>query len=80
MNGYYSVKCKLYNDAAISYMKCWELKERRDLSIGYQLAYCLMMTGKAEECLSVCRAILDINPLFKDIREKIMLPAFKMLH
>ena len=79
MSAFYGLKAKLYGDAATSFMKCWELSGKKNIEIGYELAYCLMMNKKPEESLTVCRAILDENPLYKDVREKIMIPAYRML-
>lgn len=75
----FAAKARMYNDAANAYQMCWELTDRKDLEMAYMLAECLMKSGREQEALHVCRCILDINPMYKDVKEKIIVNAYKKL-
>ncbi|OHS93151.1 TPR Domain containing protein [Tritrichomonas foetus] len=69
----------MYSEAANAYLRCWNLTGRKDLEVGYQYAFCSMMANRPEEALEMCRIINSMNPMFKDLKEKIVIPAFKKL-
>lgn len=69
----------MHKEAAESYGQSWILSGKRDLEIGYKYALESMNANRPEDALATCREILDINPCYKDIKEKIMKPSFKML-
>ncbi|EAY05260.1 TPR Domain containing protein [Trichomonas vaginalis G3] len=75
----FNQKIKMYNEAANAYGMCWELTDRKDLEMAYNLAVCLMRSGREQEALHVCRCILDINPMYRDVKSNILVNAYKKL-
>lgn len=72
-------KSQMYAEAADAFHHCWELSGKNDIEAGYQFALCSLKANKPEDALEMCRMINDVNPLFKDLREKILIPSFKKL-
>lgn len=70
---------KLYQEAASSYQRCWELGGKTDIRIGQKLAHSLLLAGKPDLSLSVCRILLNINPLIEGLKETILIPAYRLL-
>lgn len=79
MSGFVHMQNKMFGEAATAFSKCWNLGDRKDKKIGYNYAYCSLMANKPDQALVVCRKLLDDNPEFTELLEKVMLPAFKML-
>jgi len=73
------LKNKNYNEAYSAFSRCWELSGNADLEAGYNAAFCAMNVFKPEVSLALCRKVLDINPLYKDMKERILVPSFKLL-
>ena len=73
------IACKLYNEAVHAYLHCWELGAKQDLEIGFKLAKCALLANRPDEAISISREIMDINPLFNNIKETILIPAFRAL-
>lgn len=82
-------KSSMFDDAANALKNCWILS-RGDLKvgdsdwekvaeIGFLFADASLKAKKPEDALEMCRELLDIDPCFSDLKEKIIIPAFKML-
>ena len=80
MNAKMYLKSKMYAEAINPFQRVWDLSSERDLEAGYNLAYCALMAKKPELALQVCHTISEINPVYKDIKHTIMIPAYKILY
>lgn len=79
MSGFVHMQNKMYSEAALAFSRCWKLGDKKDKQIGYNYAYCSLMGNRPDQALVICRKLLDDNPEFTELLEKVMLPAFKML-
>ena len=69
----------LYSEAANAFYHCWELTGKTNPETGYQFALCALKASKPENALAMCRHIQESNPSFRDMREQIIMPAFRNL-
>ncbi|OHS95945.1 TPR Domain containing protein [Tritrichomonas foetus] len=69
----------MYAEAANAFFHCWTLSGKLDIDIGYQYAIASIKAKKPEDSLQMCREIMKINPCYKDLKEKVIVPSFQML-
>lgn len=70
---------KMYAEAANAYLYCWKLSCNKDLDYGYEYALCSMKANKPEDAIEMCRIINEIQPLYRNMKQNIMLPSFRKL-
>lgn len=80
MSGNVYFQNKMYADAVTALLRVWELSGQTDIEAGYNLAYSAMRTSKPELALEISRKILDINPVFRDVKTAIIQPAYRLLY
>ena len=73
------IKNKLFNEAANSLNISWKLNNKSNPEIGYKLAYCLLKSNRIDESILICKEVLEIIPIYKDLKENILIPAYKKL-
>lgn len=69
----------LFSEAANAFYHCWELSGKSNHEIGYKFAMCALKASKPENALAMCRRIQEADPSFPDMREQVIMPAFKIL-
>jgi len=70
---------KMYQEASVAFGKCWELGNRQDPEVGYNFAYCTMKAKNYELALAICREVENLSPGYKDLRDKVTVPAFRKM-
>jgi hypothetical protein len=70
---------KMYHNASVAFGKCWELGNKEDPEVGYNFAYCTMKAKNFEAALEICREMGNLYPGYKDLREKVIIPAFRKM-
>jgi len=73
------IKQKQYNEASESLRELWDQCNKENPDIGYKYAYCLMKSGKVDEAIIICRAFLSSHPLHQEIRDRVLVPSYKLL-
>ncbi|KAL3111585.1 hypothetical protein niasHT_019932 [Heterodera trifolii] len=61
-----------YADAAANYEAAWNVRKRRNPSIGYKLAYNYFKCHRLFECIEVCHAVLKQYPTYPKIKKEIL--------
>ena len=79
MSAQVHLKNKMYNEAMLAYSHCWILCGKSVPEVGYNYAYASMMANHFDEAITICRAVLNLSPMYKDLKEKILIPSFRKL-
>lgn len=80
MSGNVYFSNRMYQDAVTALSRVWELSGQTDIEAGYNLAFSAMKTSKPELALEISRKILDINPVYRDVKTAIIQPAYRLLY
>jgi tetratricopeptide repeat protein 21B len=70
---------KMYQEASVAFGKCWELGNKADPDVGYNFAYCTMKAKHFHATLEICREMADLYPGYRDLRERVTIPAFRKM-
>ena len=79
MNGIVHMKNKMWNEASISFAKCWELCNQNDPEIGYKYSLCSLQARKPLIALQVARKVMELDPI-RQLKDELVQPAFKLLN
>ena len=70
---------KMFQEAATSYRRCWELGGFKDNEVGWKCVRCLLKAKKPDDALVICKKIFDLNPVPLPKLDALVFNAFKQL-
>ena len=60
-------KERAYVDAATHYEKAFEMSSRKNLGVGFRLAFNYLKAERMIDCIDVAKEVLKVNPAFPSI-------------
>ena len=70
---------KMFQEAATSYRRCWELGGFKDSEVGWKCVTCLLKAKKPDDALVICQKMFDLNPVPTPKLDVLVAKAFKQL-